>query len=207
YGATIASVKTLLVNQHKFNLSAKDLADMDRVFSVFLESGPGMDYSSGGSFTGGWSMPTYAELMTADDRAAIPVNRSYLASEENYRAIRDLQRNNLIVPLVGDFAGPKAIRAVAEYLRGHNATVTAFYLSNVEQYLFNDGVERKFYENVATLPLDSSSRFIRTFGPASGGGGFGGFSFDTETAAIQKDIAAFKEGRVSSYYDLRNLSH
>jgi hypothetical protein len=40
-------------------------------------------------------------------------------------------------------------------------------VSNVEQYLFQNnpavinGGAQKFYENVAALPLDSSSRFIR----------------------------------------------
>ena len=63
-------------------------------------------------------------------------------------------RSNLIVPLVGNFAGPKALRAVGAYLRAHGATVTTFYTSNVEQYLFQDGIWADFARNVATLPLD-----------------------------------------------------
>jgi hypothetical protein len=203
YRRTLASIKDTLVKQHKFALTADDLTNIDYVFSVFQQSGPDMDYSSGGSFTSGRSMPTYADLMTVNDRGATPVNRSYLANEENYRVVREMQMKNLIVPLVGDFAGPKAIRAVGEYLKGRDATVTVFYLSNVEQYLFGDGVERKFYDNVATLPLDSSSRFIRTFGPSGGGGGFNGFTFDTVLGTINDDLTAFKNGSVTSYYDLR----
>ena len=44
--------------------------------------------------------------------------------EESFRVLRDFQRNNLIVPVVGDFGGEKAIRAVGSYLREHDATVT-----------------------------------------------------------------------------------
>src|SRR5688572_11112644 len=99
--------------------------------------------------------------------------------EENYRVVRDLARKNLIVPLVGDLAGPKTIRAVGQYLKDHDATVTAFYVSNVEQYLFEDSKAANFYTNVATLPLDSTSTFIRTFSGSRDGGGFagGGFRF------------------------------
>jgi hypothetical protein len=61
---------------------------------------------------------------------------AFLATEENYQAVREMQLENLIIPVVGNFAGPKAIKAVAEYLKERNATVTAFYASNVEQYLF-----------------------------------------------------------------------
>ena len=100
------------------------------------------------------------------------MHRSYIASEANYRVLREAELNNAIVPLVGNFAGDKAIRAVAAYLKEHHATVTAFYLSNVEQYLWNGSDDgRKFFGNVAALPLDSTSTFIRA---VFDGGGFRG---------------------------------
>src|SRR5205085_11873929 len=69
----------------------------------------------------------------------------------------------LIVPVVGDFAGNKAIRAVGNYLKQHDAFVTAFYVSNVEQYLFQqDDDWSKFYRNVDVLPVDSTGTFIRS---------------------------------------------
>jgi hypothetical protein len=98
-------------------------------------------------------------------------SRSYLATEENFRFLKDLETKNLLVPVVGDFGGPKAIREVGKYLKSIDAIVSAFYLSNVEQYLSQDGKTAAFLGNVASLPLDQSSTFIR-----SGGGlGFGGF--------------------------------
>ena len=78
--------------------------------------------------------------------------------------MKDLEARNLVVPVVGDFGGPKAIRAVGSYLKQRTAMVTAFYLSNVEQYLRQDGKSTAFCRNVATLPLDASSVFIRPSG-------------------------------------------
>jgi hypothetical protein len=41
--------------------------------------------------------------------------------------------------------------------------VNVFYVSNVERYLFQQGDHgRHFYHNVAELPLDRSSMFIRS---------------------------------------------
>ena len=98
--------------------------------------------------------------MTATDNAGRPL--SYLQTEANFLFLKDLQSRNLVVPVIGDFAGPKALRSIAAYLKAHAATVGAFYLSNVEQYLNQDGRWDAFCRNFATLPLDASSTFIRS---------------------------------------------
>src|SRR5438128_1825970 len=123
----LSAVKQVLRN-HKFVLSKQDFDTIDYVYKVFVESGPDLDYNIGG-FGGGGGSPTYEQLMTATDKAGH--NWSYLATEANYRTMREMELRNLIIPLVGDFAGAKAIRAVAEYLVDHDVKVTAFYLSNV----------------------------------------------------------------------------
>jgi hypothetical protein len=69
-------------------------------------------------------------------------SRSYLASEEAFVFLKAFEEKNLLVPIVGNFAGSKALRAVAQYVRAHGETVSAFYVSNVEQYLFQDRIER-----------------------------------------------------------------
>jgi hypothetical protein len=96
------------------------------------------------------------------------VNRSYLATDEIFKVVKDLEEKNLIIPIVGDFTGPKALRAVGKYLKEHDAVVTAFYLSNVEQYLSNWNT---FCSNVASLPLDDTSTFIRAVRGFGGPGG------------------------------------
>jgi hypothetical protein len=148
-------LNAILVNLkgHGFQPKPGDEAGFAKVHHAFVSNGPFLAFGSG------WT-PTYAELMSKTDGAGI--NRGYLASEENYHAIQELERANRIVPLVGDFAWPRAIRAAGQYAKDEKLFVSVFYLSNVEQYLFTDGSWRRFYANVATLPLDSSSVFIRS---------------------------------------------
>jgi hypothetical protein len=81
--------------------------------------------------------------------------------------VKALQSRNLIVPLIGNFAGSKAIRTVATYLKERGANVSVFYLSNVEEYLRRDGIWQDFCANVSQLPLDRTSTFIRSVRNAS----------------------------------------
>jgi len=130
------------------------------------------------------------ELMLAAD--ADGEMRSYLTTEENFAVLRDLERKNLIIPVVGNFSGPKAIRSVGEYLSGHDTTVSAFYLSNVEQFLGQDGKWNKFCASASTLPLDDTSVFVRSGrGPNRfGGGGVQNSSASPMLADLQSCVAA-----------------
>jgi hypothetical protein len=121
--------------------------------------------------------------MTADDGQGHA--RSYLANEENFGYLKDLHTRNLLIPIVGDFAGPKAIRAVAAYLKAKDATISAFYLSNVEQYLRQNGVWNNFCQNVTMLPLDSTSTFIRSVRDGQYGFGRG---LNSELGSIETDV-------------------
>jgi hypothetical protein len=160
-----AIVENLRV-RHNFSLTPADLASIDRVFTAFYQAGPLINYAyrPAGSVMNRSGYASYATLQTATN--ADTVQMAFLATEESYRWLRNLHARNLVIPVVGDFAGPTAIRAVGEYLRQRNATVTAFYLSNVEQYLFESTANSEaFYRNVATLPIDSTSSFIRSVPP------------------------------------------
>ena len=214
YRKNLAAIRDQLVGRHHFALSADDLSSLTYVYGAFFDGGPELTYSfsvgrqgRGGYF--GRRMPTYAELMGESD--ALGTHRSYLASEENYRVLRDLETNNLIVPIVGDFAGEKAIRAVGTYLKQHNATVTAFYTSNVEQYLFQQADDWKhFFANVATLPLDARSTFIRAVfnymgfrDPVSGAPGP---RSTTMLSPILDVLKAVDDGKIQTYYDIIQLS-
>jgi hypothetical protein len=221
FSKNLQNIQDLLLKKHKFGLTPEDQSDIEHVYTVFRDFGPDIDYNSGsrrgfGFGRGGRGMPNYRDLMTATDLDG--EQRSYLANEDNYRFIRDLEGRNLIVPMTGDFGGPKAIRAVGQYLKEHNATVTAFYCSNVEQYLFQgngnqNGGWRNFYNSVATLPLDATSTFIRSRGGGRGFGGFGGFGgpgggmrSPNVLASIQETVEAVKSGRVQTYSDILMLS-
>ena len=136
------------------------------------------------------------------------VFRSYLASEENFRYIKGLQEKNLIVPVMGNFAGPKAIRAVGRYVRQRGATISAFYVSNVEQYLFQDGLFSDFAKNVATLPIDNRSTFIRSVSARFGYGGRMTWTDGRASALypIREFVRDFDLGLLNSYYDLNARS-
>ena len=130
-------------------------------------------------------------------------NRAYLATEDNFRVLKAMQHNNLIVPVVGNFAGARALRSVGAYLRSHGATVTAFYASNVEQYLFQDRIWPDFARNLAALPLDDSSTFIRScFNNCAPSFGYRSVTMLDSIPGLLRDFAA---GRVLSYWDV--LSH
>ena len=65
------------------------------------------------------------------------MTRSFLASEADFTFVKDLQSRNMIVPVVGDFGGPHALRAIGDYVRGRSDEIQAFYGSNVGVYLTN----------------------------------------------------------------------
>ena len=194
YRLNVAAIRDLLQKKSKLALPADDLRGVERVYEAFFARGLGIHYEvtpgSAGSF------PTYVEMMIATDSASVP--RSFLATEELFAVVKELQTRNLIVPVVGNFAGPKALRGIGEYLERHHALVGAYYVSNVEQYLRREGVLERFCDNVGTLPLDDTSTFIRSErggfaarGPRSPGmfGGFGGM-FTSQLYAIRTDLRA-----------------
>ena len=159
HARNLKAIRDQLTRTHGLPLVAADLDGIEYAYRAFYSRGFAIRYQ-----------PTYDDLMVQTDGAG--VSRSYLASEASFAFLKDLQSRNLVVPVVGDFGGPKAIRSIGAYLKAHDATVAAFYLSNVEQYFYQDGKWNAFCRNVAALPLDSSSTFIRS---SSGRGqGFGG---------------------------------
>jgi hypothetical protein len=184
YESNLDAIERQLVVAHGFALSSEDLRGIEYIYHAFFVFGPGINYSS--TETGNTSLgyrPTYADLMVATDTAGNA--RGYLASEESFAIVKALQTRNLVVPVVGDFAGAKAVRAVGNYLRRHDATVSAFYVSNVEQYLRLERVWGSFCGNAARLPIDETSTFIR----AGRGGRYSrGTALTAELASIALEV-------------------
>ena len=86
--------------------------------------------------------------------------------------------------------------------------MTAFYVSNVEQYLFQDGVFDEFARNVAVLPVNAASTFIRSVSARFGYGGGMLWSDGRATALypIMQFNRDFQLGLLVSYYDLNSRS-
>jgi hypothetical protein len=181
----IGAIRRLFASKSERAATEADFRGIEEVYEEFYTRGPEIRYEVTPGSPG--SFPSYSEIVAATDDESIP--RGFLATEENFALIKDLQSRNQIVPVVGDFAGPKAIRAVGKYLRARNAIVSAFYVSNVEQYLRRDSRLEAFCGSASTLPIDDRSTFIRSErgGFASRGGGVptrggrgGGFGFSSQ---------------------------
>jgi hypothetical protein len=211
----LADVLSHLRVTHGFALDTTDVMGIRHVYSTFFDAGPDLSYNfprsarsasryGASSMMGRTSraMPNYSELMTTTDTAG--VNRTYLANEANYGVFRDLHVRNLIVPVTGNFAGPKAIRAVGAFLKAHNATVAAIYTSNVEQYLFQqDRNWKHYYDNVGELPVTAATVFIRSMRPAVRSNLPLLVSMLSPT---QRFLDAYKRGRIEKYTDLRDYT-
>jgi hypothetical protein len=230
YRDNLRAIIDQLTKTHGFALSDSERVSLNCVYGAFFSQGPTLTYNygsecrntggspGGGGFRGGGggfgSMPSYLSMMTEMDGAQ--VDHGYLATEANYSALKDLEQRNLIVPLTGNFAGDKVLRGVGQYAKDRSAMIGAFYVSNVEQYLFMQADEpARFYRNVATLPLDESSTFIRSY--SMGGRGFGGqvtLNLKQQSgrsmqliSPIQEMLKAFDAGQIAMYVQVIALSH
>jgi len=176
--ANLKAILDLLTTKHGFALTADDRDNIEHAYRAYHQFGPAIDYTSSINGRTG-RFVSYATVAASTDRQGR--ERGFLATDENFAFVKTMESRNLIVPVVGDFAGPKALRAMGAWLRGRGATVTAFYVSNVEDYLERNGVWPAFCANVASLPVDRSSIFIR---PNRGGSPFSPIT--AETAACPR---------------------
>ena len=153
-------------------LPKEDLDGIEYVYYNFYWFGPSITYNSSTSGNSGrGNMATYADLMPARHRGRgkeLPRLGGVVPLPQGSPVAEPAR------PVVGNFGGSKALRAVGQYVRDRGATISAFYLSNVEQYLTQDGIWGQFCANVATMPLDEGSTFIRSGQRGFGRGGGGG---------------------------------
>ena len=100
---------------------------------------------------------------------------------------------------------------MGDYLKANRVNVAAFYLSNVEQYLFNQNDDwKKFFTNVGSLPVDSTSSFIRSsfngMGPQSAQYFASMMRSQQLRASMLDQLQLFRDGKILSYYDILNTS-
>jgi len=157
HAAQLAYVLDELFRFPELALTNADLEDLRLVFREFYRQGFDIKYDSWRSFF----FPSLKEFVLETDLTGR--HRNWLASEEAFSYVRRMERENRIVPVVGDFAGEHALRRVGRLLESQNLTVSTFYLSNVEFYLFRQRKWTDFVANVEHLPTDDSSVFIRAY--------------------------------------------
>jgi hypothetical protein len=198
--ASLRAVFGYLARHRGTPLDDEDRSGVTFVMNSFFAAGPGLTFVSNGGFRRS-PYPSYAALQAATDLAG--VERSYLSSETRFHRIKSLQERNLVIPVVGNFAGPLALAAIGSWVREHGGVVTTFYTSNVEQYLFQDGRWDHFRRSVASMPLDTSSTFIRScFNTCSSPGGARAVTLLDSVPGL---LQAASNGRVVGYWDV--LTH
>ncbi|HKG23131.1 MAG TPA: hypothetical protein VKC34_14630 [Blastocatellia bacterium] len=152
----------ILRDAQKFGitLSTSDLDTMARIHKAFYSAGMDIRYSSHNRPPRS-IYPTYRDLLLERDLSEQMNN--YLNSEEDFQFIKRLEQEDMIVPAVGDLAGPQALKAIGKYVSEMKERVSAFYVSNVEFYLHRQGIFDKYVENLKALPIDNRSLIIRSY--------------------------------------------
>jgi hypothetical protein len=181
-------------------LSARDLATIDRFHGRFVADGLSLQFQSFGRSPQSY-YPTYRELLLETDRKGRKL--CYLASEDDFQFVRALEARDGVVPVVGDLSGPHAVAAIGQAVAERKEHVSAFYVSNVEMYLFRSGVFARYVDNMNRLPHTDKSVIIRSI--------FGGYSLPEtvpgyySTSSVQSMnelLANVAAGRYRSYSDV-----
>jgi hypothetical protein len=141
-------------------LSAGDRQTIDRFHQQFITAGLSLQFHSTGRAPQ-YDYPNYRDLMLEVDRAG--QRRSYLASEAAFQYVKGLQDRDLVIPVVGNLAGPSALVAIGKSLGRRNERLSAFYASNVEFYLFQDDSFARFVSNLKQIPRADTAVVIRSF--------------------------------------------
>jgi hypothetical protein len=203
FASNLDEIKATIGKDFKFHLSQHDLDSIDYVYKAFRDEGVYNAFRMD-SFRGrrGYGhFPSMREILEQRDPKGKPGN--FLANDDDYRYVRSLQQQNRIIPLVGNFAGPKTLKAVARYLEKNSCPVSVFYISNVEQFLFQSGEFGDFVENVRALPAKPNALLIRSIASMFRSG----YRWPMMITVLQ-DLSTFlKEYDEGAYFDYRILAN
>jgi hypothetical protein len=176
------------------SLSRDDRATIERFHRRFIDAGASLQFQSAGR-PPQTHYPAYRDLLLATTPAGHKGN--YLATEEAFQFVKSLEERDLLIPVVGDLSGARALAAIGELLERKKLRVSAFYASNVEFYLYSDGRFQSFAVNLTRLPRAENSVVIRSV--------FGRFGWPRGGSVSQlHDIAHLADGLSKGrfrYYD------
>jgi len=180
-------------------LSTEDRATIDRFHQRFIEAGAELRFQSIGRPPQS-HYPTYRDLLL--EREPGGGRGNYLAAEEAFQFVRDLQKRDLIIPVVGDLGGQRALASIGALLKQRKQRVSAFYTSNVEFYLFSDGRFPGFVDNLDRIPLEPKGVIIRSiFGRYAGWG-----ASKSRLQPIASVVNGFRSRRFQGYSELINFT-
>lgn len=160
YQANLKKVYALIERRFGLPLTEQDRARLDFIYKSFYEPGLEIRYES--HLRRDWRrFPTLKSLLLQTDRRGR--RRAFLASEDDFQFLKQFQQRDRLVPVTGDFAGPKALRAIGDEIRRSGERVSVFYVSNVEFYLMQQNSFSTFVESVKSLPHDDRTLMIRSY--------------------------------------------
>lgn len=144
----------------RLTLSADDLATIDRVHNAFMDAGLALRFTTFGRPPRPY-YPTLRDLLLETDRDGR--RASYVATEADFQYVKELQRRNRVIPVVGDLAGEHALRAIGREMTARQQTLSVLYASNAEDYVLRDGHFTAYARNVLALPRTDRSAIVRSW--------------------------------------------
>ncbi len=191
------------VRSYGVPLDSASVATISKIVTEFATAGLDIRFTSMNRAPRPY-YPTLRQLLLEKDLTGR--QGSFLAREEDYAFLRDLEGRGLVIPVVGDLSGSHAMAAIAKDVAARGVHVSAFYTSNVEFYLYREGTFGKFMANVRRLPRDAKSVVIRSYF----GGGFGmvlpqtqpGYYSTQLLQPLDALVAGFDGGAFATYQDL-----
>jgi hypothetical protein len=181
-------------------VSQEEIATIERFHGEFVREGLSLQFKTFGRAIQSYN-PTFRELLLETDRAG--QHRSFLASEEDFQFVRALQFRGGVIPVVGDLAGDHALAAMGEWMEERGERLSAFYVSNVEDYLLRDGRFAQYIKNLEALPHDSRSVVIRSaFGRRAEPDALPGYYTASTAQKVAELLANFSAGKYRSYSEL-----
>ncbi|QXD16651.1 hypothetical protein GQ464_006855 [Rhodocaloribacter litoris] len=191
-----------LVPRFGVSLSRQDLNRIAAIQEAFFREGLDLRFTSHNRPPRPY-YPTLRRLLLERDREGHQAN--FLAREDAFRLLKTMQAENRVIPVVGDLAGPHALRSIGAYLHAEGLQVSVFYTSNVAFYLMRAGTFGRFVANLETLPLHPGAVIIRSYfnrfdqqHPET----VPGYASTQLLQPIGELIERYRRGEIRSYADL-----
>ncbi len=152
-----------LINSFGFNLTERENEALEKIHRAFYQSGMETRYViRDRPMPSNRYFPSYRSILLETDLNN--EQRNYLATEDSYQVLKKMQDENRIIPVTGDLSGEHAVKEIGKYLKETGEKVSAFYVSNVEFYLWRQsGSFDRFVANLKSLPIDEKSVIIRSY--------------------------------------------
>jgi hypothetical protein len=196
------AVRTILTDKYPLRLSDEDFKKIEYTYRTFWKENLDLRFSSIGRGNA-MNYPTFESLLLQTDLEGHEQN--YLSSDELFSWLKKFETENRLIPIVGDFGGSKAFKEVASFLNKNTVSVSTFYTSNVEFYLFGTPSWQAFMRNVHALPITEDAVFIRAyFGNVgrSHPANVPGHRSTSMVHALRPFLKDYDAGRINEYWDV-----